>query len=135
MKSEGKTGYGEKHRLADNPGTLPGVLARLACDDNWHVRLNVAHNPSTPGALLTRLSEDKSFLDVRSSVARNPNTPGETLDKLSRDTQSSVLRSLAHNPSTPVGILARLTRHNSQGVRIDAKREFTQRQNRGKDNQ
>ena len=82
MKSEGKTGYGEKHRLADNPGTLPGVLARLACDDNWHVRLNVAHNPSTP-----------------------------------------------------VGILARLTRHNSQGVRIDAKREFTQRQNRGKDNQ
>ena len=179
MKSEGETGYGEKHRLADNPGSLPGVLARLACDDDCHVAENpnvtvelserlasdnehvragvagsphtpvellwqlseddaslvrayVARNPTTPGALLTRLSEDKSFLDVRSGVARNPNTPRETLDKLSRNTQPSVLRSLAHNPSTPVGILARLTRRNSQGVRIDAKREFTQRQNSGK---
>ena len=152
MKSEGETGYGEKHRLADNPGSLPGVLARLACDDdchvaenpnvtvelserlasdNEHVRAGVAGSPHTPVELLWQLSEDDASL-VRAYVARNPNTPRETLDKLSRNTQPSVLRSLAHNPSTPVGILARLTRRNSQGVRIDAKREFTQRQNSGK---
>jgi len=59
---------------ARNPNTPPEALERLANDNNWLVRREVAWNPITPAETLERLANDEDYW-VRVGVAFNPITP------------------------------------------------------------
>ena len=56
--------------IAQNPSTPVAVLERLSGDADAYVRRYVAQNPSTPVAVLERLSGDADA-DVRRGVAQN----------------------------------------------------------------
>ena len=60
--------------LSFSPDTSPETLDRLADDESWVVRRNVAWNRDTLPETLERLANDWSW-SVRYGVAKNPNTP------------------------------------------------------------
>lgn len=68
---------------AANPGASPNELAALPRHDA-RVRLALAGNPRSPGALLAHLGAD-AVPPVREAVARNPATPEEGLITLVPD--------------------------------------------------
>ena len=72
------------YELAENSNTSPETLARLANDEDYEVRRNVAINPNTPIKSLEHLANDVEWI-VRSYVAENLNTPQESLKNLAND--------------------------------------------------
>jgi hypothetical protein len=60
------------------------VLAKLAQDLDFDVRMRVACNPMAPEYVLAKLANDSSVL-VRRGVAQNRRTPASSLTKLSHD--------------------------------------------------
>lgn len=55
----------QRQALAANPESSPGLLSRLAADDNLHVRRAAAQNPATPAATLQLLQRAGSTPDLR----------------------------------------------------------------------
>lgn len=93
--------------LAENPATPPEVLALLAEDEDWRVRIRVAKNPATPPEVLVLLAEDP-VLEVRIEVGRNTHTPIESLKKLAEDPERGVRFWVAVNPSCPEDLRAEI---------------------------
>ena len=97
-------GYDTWRGMADNRHTPPEILQELAgMENNSHVRLCVATNPSTPVATLIKLTADPGDL-VRTYVTGNPNLPAEHLLSLLNDHDATV-RSYAKNNAKRRGLL------------------------------
>lgn len=47
--------------LSINPNTPAEVLAELAKNENWIMRINVASNTNTPSEVLAELAKDEVF--------------------------------------------------------------------------
>lgn len=94
--------------------TLGDILAQLAGDPDWSVRLRVAEKSDTPGEILTRLAGDPKW-EVRAEVGKNPNTPEEALDRLADDPDGYVRWVVAVNSNT---VLARLAEDPDWYVRL-----------------
>ncbi|GAB4312275.1 MAG: hypothetical protein Kow0069_12980 [Promethearchaeota archaeon] len=130
-----------RHKLAENSGTSPELLALLAKDSNPSIRRRVAGNGRTPARLLEELALDLE-VSVRKSLASNKNLPESVLERLVRDPHpdvraimasrdlpgdllavltedpnSNVLEHLAENPSCTPDILATLARRGDRWVR------------------
>ena len=65
------SGCDVRRYAACNPNMPVDVLAELAKDSHWVVRVSVACNPNTPVEVLTKLTKDSDF-DVRRYAAGNP---------------------------------------------------------------
>lgn len=97
-----------KMETAADTSTTKDILALLAQDLEWYVRLKVASNPETPEGTLTELSQDTGYW-VRAGVAGNSSTPRSVLSQLALDPRSEVRLVVAHNRHTPIPVLALLT--------------------------
>jgi hypothetical protein len=75
---------GVLERLAESPEASPKTLAKLACNDDPHVRAAAADNAHTPYASMLALAEDPD-VDVRFQLAENHNIPRDILKILSND--------------------------------------------------
>lgn len=79
------------------------VLAKLAQDLDFDVRMRVACNPMAPAHVLAKLADDSSVF-VRRGVAQNRRTPAASLTKLSHDSdigvQTQVFRNRTGLPSS-----------------------------------
>jgi|NGEPerStandDraft_6_1074524.scaffolds.fasta_scaffold20788_2 hypothetical protein len=60
---------GKRQKMARDPKTQPDVLDRLACDDDWIVRYEVAKNPSTSHSAKAVLMQDEVSV-IRGAVIR-----------------------------------------------------------------
>ena len=58
----------ERERLALSDSTSKDTLERLAGDEDWGVRHNVAKNPNTPTDALHRLAAEDSVLSVSAAA-------------------------------------------------------------------
>lgn len=94
---------GVRRAVAENPSTPPEVLARLADDNDRDVCRHVAGNPSTPPEVLGRLADAEDWW-VPSHVASNPSTPPEVLTALASSDEVAVLSALAANPAVPTEV-------------------------------
>ncbi len=90
--------YAMRHRCdtARDPTTPPDVLARLALDESFEVRLYVAENAQTPPEALTVLAGDGVAI-VRGDVAANVHTPLEILARLAGDTEPEIWEPATRN--------------------------------------
>ena len=77
--------------VAQNPGTAPEVLRRLAGHAEALIRSAVTTNPCLPLPLLYALAQDPDPV-VRRHVARNPRVPYDVLLALTRDADPEVRR-------------------------------------------
>lgn len=110
-----------KEGIASNPSAPGFVLAKLAQDDDVHVRYEVAGNASTPPEVLLSLSQsslkDLSYGHAK-PLAENPSAAREVFVAL---LQYPELRSwLAHSRRTPPDILVRLTTDEDPRTRLTA---------------
>ena len=110
-----KMGYFEKLNLARSTKDID-TLRKLANDEYWDVRSDVAENPNTPVDILIKLSEDKSTTDIRRGVAKNLNTPVDILRKLSKD-EYGIREAVASNPNTPLSVLKELAKDKYEDMR------------------
>jgi hypothetical protein len=95
----------------------PGeVLADLARNRNWAVRMLVAGNSAAPAEVVAALACDDQSL-VRIGVAQNRAAPAEVLAALARDDKKSVREHVAENSATPTEVLAALARHGDKDMR------------------
>ena len=76
--------FSERLSLAWGDDTPSDVLAILALDVEWKIRMGVAANLRAPVGALNRLATDESE-SVRWWVARHRRTPQPALARLSRD--------------------------------------------------
>jgi hypothetical protein len=111
--------YSVRMAVAENPNTPPELLAQLAKDEDYHVRRAVAGNPNTPPDILVQLANDKDY-SVRRAVSRNTNTPPEILAQLSKDEHRLVRTEVAKNTSTPPEVLAQLARDKDFCIQVMA---------------
>lgn len=81
--------FSERLSLAWGDDTPSDVLAILALDVEWKIRMGVAANVRAPVGALNRLATDESE-SVRWWVARHRRTPQQTLARLSRDDSERV---------------------------------------------
>lgn len=88
---------------------LPGSF-----DEGYALRVNVAANPNASLALLIKLAEDDEF-DVRYQVARNPSIPVEMIESFAKNSQ--LLEAVASNLSCPESILRSLSKNREEGMR------------------
>ncbi|WP_186709127.1 HEAT repeat domain-containing protein [Euhalothece natronophila] len=92
----------ETHNKAvSDPNTSPKNLQKLARDEDWRVRREVASNasnPNTPPKILQKLARDEDWR-VREKVASNPNTPPEILQQLAQDKDERVRSKAYSNPN------------------------------------
>ena len=72
------------------------VLAKLAQDGDFDVRMRVACNPMAPEYVLAKLANDSSVF-VRRGVAQNRRTPASSLTKLSQDSDIVVQAQVFRN--------------------------------------
>jgi hypothetical protein len=72
------------------------VLANLALDMDFDVRMRVACNPMATASVLARLADDSSVF-VRRGVAQNRRTPARSLAKLSHDSDIGVQAQVFRN--------------------------------------
>jgi len=68
---------------------LPQLLSRLAKDEDFFVRKEVAKNPNTSKKTLSELAKDKNWA-VRATIAENPNASKRTLSRLAKDKDEDV---------------------------------------------
>jgi Leucine rich repeat variant len=97
----------------------PWQLRKLAQDENYLVRAQVARNPDPPIDVLAFLASDLVY-QVRAEVARNPVTPVDVLDILADDPYCyeyrdncltyTIREAVAGNKATPAYILRKLSR-------------------------
>lgn len=93
--------------VATNPNTPGAVLDRLACEGPPAVRERVAENPRAAQATLRRLAFDEDP-DVRMAVAENANTPILALMAMAYDDNADVRYRLAECYHLPRAILETL---------------------------
>ena len=86
----------ERQKIALNHGTDPKILAKLARDPQYIVRMKAAQNTNIPMETLCELAKDE-YRDVRCSVAKNPRTPMEVLNELAEDKNETVRKSVARD--------------------------------------
>lgn len=86
--------YQRNYNLAKK--SSPKLLASIAQDSDWRIRLAVAENPKTPPEVLRSLAFDTAM--VRSAVASNSSTPQDVLARLARDIEYIVREAVAANP-------------------------------------
>jgi hypothetical protein len=83
------------------------VLAKLAKDLDFDVRMRVACNPMAPAHILAKLANDSSIF-VRRGVAQNRRTPASSLTKLSHDSDIGVQAQVFRNRTgLPFSFVAR----------------------------
>lgn len=87
-------------RVAEHPSTPPAVLFRLTEDPESRVRARLTERPDLPAELLERLASDASE-DVRCIVAIGAETPPPLLARLVKDSSSNVRLRAARHPDTP----------------------------------
>jgi hypothetical protein len=75
-------------------------LVKLANDDDWYVRREVALNLRTPADTLAKLAEEP-FWSIRWAVAQNLNADLSTLIKLAEEADEDMNAALLSNPSIP----------------------------------
>ena len=90
----------EKTRLAQNSNCSAEVLASLAADEDWEVRLGVARNPRCSAEVLASLAADEDW-EVREGVAGNPRCSAEVLWDLAADIDHDVRLDAVQNPNYP----------------------------------
>ena len=78
--------------------TSPEELEKLAEDEEFGVRYNVAGNANTPITVLEALVKDNEEW-VRKGVAQNANTPVTQLEILAEDKDEDVRKAVAGNPN------------------------------------
>jgi hypothetical protein len=71
-------------RQRPDPATPPVTLVRLAGDESWRVRRNVAGNLAAPLTVLERLADD-AIARVRIRLAANPSCSAAVLTRLAAD--------------------------------------------------
>ncbi|WP_373543241.1 hypothetical protein [Chamaesiphon sp.] len=125
----------------------PWQLRKLAQDENYLVRAQVARNPETPIDVLAFLASDLVY-QVRAEVARNPVTPVDVLNILADDPYCyeyrncftyTIREAVAGNKATPAYILRKLSRDPScshlvgrnPNTPIDILEEFVKNNNAG----
>lgn len=96
----------ERARLARDPNTPTSLLAELAKDAEWQVRLAVAAHPRTPVAALVGLLKDRT--EVQEKAVRNPSLPPEVLLEHLPELNRWLRRWLAGRRETPEVILRAL---------------------------
>jgi hypothetical protein len=94
---------------------VPASLSRLAGDDHWQVREQLARHPAAASETLTVLSEDVNER-VRHAVAANHHTPPETLAILASDSNLLVRSAVSQNPCTSTEMLVRLLQDPYSGI-------------------
>lgn len=75
--------------VAKNESTNSKILAKLAKNKNWKVRIAVARNKNTEPKILAKLAKDERW-EVHLAVAKNDNTDMETLAMLEKDSEWTV---------------------------------------------
>lgn len=99
------------------------IIAAMAEDTDYKVRIQVAANPETPIEILLKLAKDKDA-NVRFAVAKNQNiifnldTPAETLQKLSAIKDKKIAISIARHPNTSSKVLNKLAKNTDRKVRL-----------------
>jgi hypothetical protein len=96
------------------------VFEAIYRDNNAHIRLAVAKNPSLPEEMLSELIED-SESSVKLSALANPSCTKTILKKASEDTEnyssSRVRKAVALNTKTPKAVLNKLLKDEYRWVR------------------
>ena len=119
-RSDGRSdGISDGRRAARNPATPAAVLARLASDRNYQVRLAVAANPNTSQATRAHLAAD-SRSDVRCEIAGNRSCSPALFAQIASDPDWEVLVALAVNPNCGSVALKRLALSSFKGARSRA---------------
>lgn len=100
------SGYSTRVRVAlcQNYNAPEKVLVKLAQDENFCIRRDVATNIKLPSEIAKILAQDPEEI-VRFAIAKNINTPLDSLAELSRDKESRVRTAVATNRNTPVNVL------------------------------
>ena len=119
----------DRQNTAGDTGCPPELLVKLAQDANRYVRVTVVENPNTPPETLKVLAGDEHRV-VRFLVAENPNTPPKTLKVLAGDGNGFVRSKVAKNPACPPELLDHLAQDEDEDVRIAAREQLKQREQR-----
>jgi hypothetical protein len=91
-----------RRNVALNPNTDADTIAMLSNDDDLTVISNLAQNPSTPDAVLSRLCAKHPNPYIHALVAAHPNASSRLLEALAaQDDQEYVLAKIAVNKNTP----------------------------------
>lgn len=122
IRSETELDVEQRKEIAKN-STSAKDLERLATDEYYMVRANVAQNPNTPLDILTHLAQDEYFL-VRAYVAKNINSTADLLMNLAQDSLDSVRYYVACNPNTPTEVLKQLAQDKDEDVREVAAKQL-----------
>ena len=112
-------GTSDASTAARNPATPAAVLARLASDRNYQVRLAVAANPNTSQTTRAHLSADSRH-DVRCEIAGNRSCSPTLFAQIASDPYWEVLVALAVNPNCGSVALKRLALRSFKGARSGA---------------
>ena len=110
---------GDASKAARNPATPAAVLARLASDRNYQVRLAVAANPNTSQTTRAHLAAD-SRSDVRREIAGNRSCSPALCAQIASDHYWEVLVALAVNPNCGSVALKRLALSSFKSARSGA---------------
>ncbi|MFZ0172991.1 MAG: hypothetical protein WAL04_15005 [Acidimicrobiales bacterium] len=102
--------------VAGNPATPSAALAAL-CQGSWHLRVELADNPSAPSWLVTFLAGDQ-LPRVRAVVATLPRLPAGLVAKMQADTDWQVRAALASNAAMSRYTLGHLT--DDRDLRVSA---------------
>lgn len=110
--------------VAGNPSTPSSTLEMLGTVGenvfqwSFDIKENVARNPSTPVAVLSKMAAAKDYKDngVAFGLAENPNTPPELFEKLASTKDNLILTRLAENPGVPPSVLEVLARSKDEEV-------------------
>ena len=94
--------------LARDPNTLTTTLEKLAEDNDFLIRYEVAQNPNTPVITLMDKIDSSYKWDLFYDLSLNPNTQAEVLIKLSelciKNNYPAVIRHIMNHPNTPTNL-------------------------------
>ncbi len=106
LAGAGDLHHEETDAIARDPQTPPDVLAKLAKDRWWSVRMAVAGNPNTPWDTFLTLARDRENPSVRHAVANSPRIPVDLLEEMALDANAYVRDGVAGNPKARPAIIA-----------------------------
>lgn len=115
------TNWIEDYIKAGQQDTAKEQLSSFAKHSDHRIRLRVAENHKTPGAILEQLARD-AHPDVRSAVAANTATPVDIVFALALDEDATVRHTLAEDPASPLGVLRILANDENAYVKCRAEK-------------
>ena len=89
--------------FAAAPYAPAGLLDRISIEANAALRLRLAKNPATPPGALARLLTGDAPARLRRTVAAHPGADAAILSALASDPSVEVRRAVAGNPAAPGG--------------------------------